>query len=107
MAHVVCVIDGGVVDHRGDDQVDVHPQGVVKHEPDEGKETEDIAHREPTGACGKLHLVDSLTVDNVLITSNYSNLQRISLSADSDWNVFYYLTHMNRVNTLDIQNTTV
>ena len=72
MAHVVCVIDGGVVDHRGDDQVDVHPQGVVKHEPDEGKETEDIAHREPAGACGKLHLVDSLTVDNVLITSNYS-----------------------------------
>ena len=72
MAHVVRVIDGGVVDHRGNHQVDVHPERVVKHEPDKGKEAEDIAHRQPAGAGEKLHLVDSSTVDNVLITSNYS-----------------------------------
>ena len=71
LAHVIRVIDGSVVDHGGDHKVDVDPQRVVEHKPNEGEKTEDIADGEPAGACETLHL-DSLTVDNILITSKYS-----------------------------------
>ena len=33
LAGVVRVVDGGVVDHEGDHEVDVDPQRVVEHEP--------------------------------------------------------------------------
>ena len=43
----VFIIEGGVVDHGCDDEVDVDPQGVVEHEPDEGQDGEDVSDREP------------------------------------------------------------
>ena len=36
-----------MVDHGGDDEVDVDPQGVVEHDPDEGQDGEDVSDREP------------------------------------------------------------
>ena len=72
LAHVIRVIDGCVVDHGGDHQVDVDPQRVVEHKSNEGEKAKDIANRQPAGACETLHLPDSLTVDNILITNNYS-----------------------------------
>ena len=72
LAAVVRVIDGGVVHHRGDHQVDVDPQGVVEHKADKGQETENIAYWEPTGTCETFHIVEFLTVDNILTSRNYS-----------------------------------
>ena len=36
-----------MVDHRGDDQVDVDPEGVVEDESDEGQECKDIPNWQP------------------------------------------------------------
>ena len=57
---VVCVIESGVVDHRGDDEVDVDPECVVKHEPDESQESEDISDGQP-GRSIHLHNLMSFT----------------------------------------------
>ena len=55
LAGVVRVVDGGVVDHEGDHEVDVDPQRVVEHEPDEGEQGEDVADRDPGGAGRHSH----------------------------------------------------
>ena len=57
-----------MVDHGGDHQVDVDPQGVVEHEPDEGQEGEDIADRQPAGTLGTVHdiTVNIITEMNIL-----------------------------------------
>ena len=44
-----------MVDHGGDDEVDVDPERVVEHKPDEGQQGEDIADWQPTGALGTVH----------------------------------------------------
>ena len=55
---VVCgVIESGVVHHGGDHQVDVDPQAVVEHEPEESQESEDISDRNTVQAAWSLHLI--------------------------------------------------
>ena len=44
---IVCIVESCVVDHRGDDQVDVDPEGVVEDESDEGKKCEDVPNWQP------------------------------------------------------------
>ena len=52
---MVGVIESGVVHHGGNHQVDVDPQGVVEHKPDERQESEDISDGNPLNTCWRFH----------------------------------------------------
>ena len=39
---MICIIEGSVIDHRGDNEVDVDSECVVEHGTEEGKESEDV-----------------------------------------------------------------
>jgi hypothetical protein len=55
-----------VVDHGCDDQVDVDPEGVVEHEPYEGQDSEDVAHRQ---ACWQLHFHEK--TENIFLITEF------------------------------------
>ena len=58
-----------MVDHGCDDQVDVDPEGVVEHKPNEGQDSKDVADRQ---TCWQLHFqlrieIFLMLVDSLLI----------------------------------------
>ena len=52
---MVGVVKSCVVDHGGDHQVDVDPQGEVEHEPEEWQESEDISDGNPLHTYWSFH----------------------------------------------------